>query len=59
VTQSDASDAAIQMADAYARAGHTDDHSRVHQTAFNGAYEFIPDDAPWAVIEGEDDARVP
>lgn len=54
MTQSDAADASNQMADAYARTGNTDDHSRVHQTAFNGAYEFIPDDAPWAVIEGHD-----
>lgn len=54
MTQAEAADASEQMADAYARAGHTDDHSRVHQTAFNGAYEFIPDDAPWAVIEEED-----
>lgn len=54
MTQSDASDAANQMADAYARTGNTDDHSRVHQTAFNGAFEFIPDDVPWAVVEGED-----
>jgi len=42
------------MADAYARTGNTDDHSRVHQTAWNGAFEFIPDDAPWAVVEDED-----
>jgi hypothetical protein len=54
MTQSDAADAANGMADAYARTGNTDDHSRVHQTAWNGAFEFIPDDAPWAVVEGED-----
>ncbi len=54
MTQSDAADAATEMADAYARTGNTDDHSRVHQTAWNGAFEFIPDDAPWAVVEGED-----
>jgi hypothetical protein len=42
------------MAAAYTRTGNADDHDRVHQTAFNGAYEFIPDDAPWAVIEVED-----
>lgn len=54
MTQSDAADASNQMADAYARTGNTDDHSRVNQTAFNGAYEFIPDNALWAVIEGND-----
>lgn len=54
VTQSDAADVANEMADAYARTGSADDHSRVHQTAFNGAFEFIPDEAPWAVIEGDD-----
>jgi len=54
MTQSDAADASNQMADAYTRTGNTDDHSRVHQTAFNGAFEFIPDGVPWAVIEGND-----
>ncbi len=43
------------MADAYVRTGHTDDHSRAHQTAWNGAYEFIPNDASWAVVEDEKD----
>ncbi|MGH3373129.1 MAG: hypothetical protein ACRDP6_00170 [Actinoallomurus sp.] len=38
------------MADAEAQQGNPDDHSRVHQTAFNGAYEFIPEGATWAVI---------
>jgi hypothetical protein len=38
------------MADIEARQGNPDDHSRVHQTAFNGAYEFIPEGATWAVI---------
>lgn len=52
MTQSDAADVADAMASAYARTGS--DHDRAHQTAFNGAYEFIPDDAPWAVIEGDD-----
>jgi hypothetical protein len=39
------------MAAAYTRTGSADDHDRVHQTAWNGAFEFIPDDAPWAVVE--------
>jgi len=38
------------MADIEARQGNLDDHSRVHQTAFNGAYEFIPEGTTWAVI---------
>jgi hypothetical protein len=38
------------MADIEARQGNPDDHSRVHQTAFNGAYEFIPEGTTWAVI---------
>jgi hypothetical protein len=29
--------------------------ANAHQTAWNGAYEFIPDDAPWAVVEGEEE----
>jgi hypothetical protein len=50
MTKSEAHDACTQMADAEARQGNPDDHSRVHQTAFNGAYEFIPEGATWAVI---------
>jgi len=50
MTQSEAHDACTQMADIEARQGNPDDHSRVHRTAFNGAYEFIPEGATWAVI---------
>jgi hypothetical protein len=50
MTQSEAHDACTQMADIEARQGNPDNHSRVHQTAFNGAFEFIPEGATWAVI---------
>lgn len=54
MTKSDASEASTLMAEAHASRGKEDDYSRVDQSVFNQAIEFIPDGAVWAVIVPKD-----
>jgi hypothetical protein len=60
MNQSQASDACSRMAEAHAaRTDSAGDanrvHSRVHKATFDHAFEFIPEEATWAVIDNEDE----
>jgi hypothetical protein len=58
MNQSQASDACTRMAEAHAaRTDSAGDanrvHSRVHKATFDHAFEFVPEEATWAVIDNE------